>query len=226
MVNTCCVVGCSKRSGRDVGVSFYSIPAIIENQGDRTKDLSLERRQAWIAKIRREGWVPSKSSRVCSEHFLSGESMMYIHQQDIHVALSISGKPSLLYDTQNPDWAPTQKMGYKVSQPDVGRYSRLEERRKRRKVESSSESCGAANEEIFSSCSNSETLSPAMGKDLVVDAATQTDEDCVLDELHRVKHECVHLQKRVTMYEKMTLSEESLKHNEQKLKFYTGMCVF
>ena len=69
MVNTCCVVGCTKRGGRDEGVSFYSAPAIVENQGERTKELSLNWRQSWIAKIHREEWVPTKSSRVNSEHF-------------------------------------------------------------------------------------------------------------------------------------------------------------
>ena len=69
MVNICCVVGCSKRGGRDEGVSFYSIPAIIENQGERTKELSLKRWQSWIAKIHREEWAPTKLSHVCSEHF-------------------------------------------------------------------------------------------------------------------------------------------------------------
>ena len=73
MVHSCCVFKCTKRRGRDEGVSFFSIPAVIESQGTKTKELSLKRRQAWISSINRKDWVPSKSSRVCSEHFLSGK---------------------------------------------------------------------------------------------------------------------------------------------------------
>lgn len=72
MVNSCCVFKCTKRRGRDEGVFFFSIPAVIEFQGTKTKELSLKRRQAWIASINRKDWLPSKSSRVCSEHFLTG----------------------------------------------------------------------------------------------------------------------------------------------------------
>ena len=71
MVNSCCVIKCTKRRGRDEGVSFFSIPAVIEFQGAKTKELSLKRCQAWIASINRKDLVPLKSSRVCSEHFLS-----------------------------------------------------------------------------------------------------------------------------------------------------------
>ncbi len=78
MVKTCCVYGCTKRGGRDASISFYSIPAVIENQGENTKELSFRRRQAWIAKINRKEWVPSSSSRVCSEHFLSGKHKYFL----------------------------------------------------------------------------------------------------------------------------------------------------
>ena len=73
MGKTCCVYGCTKRGGRDRGVSFFSVPAVIHNQGDKTREVSFKRRQAWVARINRKEWVPSSSSRVCSEHFLSGE---------------------------------------------------------------------------------------------------------------------------------------------------------
>ena len=45
------------RGGRDEGVSFYSIPTIVENQGERTTELSLKRRKSWIAKI--QEWAPT-----------------------------------------------------------------------------------------------------------------------------------------------------------------------
>ena len=72
IVLTCCVVGCSNRGGRDRGVSFYHIPAVLEHQGEKAFELSSKRRQEWIARINRKDWVPSKNVRVCSDHFVSG----------------------------------------------------------------------------------------------------------------------------------------------------------
>ena len=40
---TCCVVGCTKRGERGIGIHFYTIPAVIQNE---TRELSLRRRQA------------------------------------------------------------------------------------------------------------------------------------------------------------------------------------
>ena len=47
MVNTCVVFGC-KHQGSKGGISFYSIPAVIHSQGDKTRQLSLQRRHAWL----------------------------------------------------------------------------------------------------------------------------------------------------------------------------------
>ena len=46
-----------------------------------------------------------------------------------------TGKPSLLYDDENPDWVPSQKMGYVISNhSDQDRYDRLKERRRRKRL--------------------------------------------------------------------------------------------
>ena len=74
MVKSCSVVHCTNRQGRDEGVSFHSIPAIIEHQGEKTKELSVRKRQAWLSAINRKDWIPSQSSRVCSVHFCSGKA--------------------------------------------------------------------------------------------------------------------------------------------------------
>ena len=72
MVHSCCVVGCRKQRGGDQGISFFVIPAIILNQGEKTHELSRKRRDAWLSSINRKDWMPSSNSRVCSEHFISG----------------------------------------------------------------------------------------------------------------------------------------------------------
>lgn len=96
MVFTCCVVNCYNRSGREKGVSFFSIPAVVEHQGEKTKELSMKRRHEWIKCINRKNWTPSKYARVCSDHFHSG-------------------KPSMLYDDTNMDWVPSLRLGYPVA---------------------------------------------------------------------------------------------------------------
>ena len=74
MVRACCVKDCSSRSDHDKGLSFFSIPAVIQHQGQRTKELSARRRIAWIAKIHRKDWTPPANSLVCERHFISGKS--------------------------------------------------------------------------------------------------------------------------------------------------------
>lgn len=61
MVICCCAVGCSNRQGRP-GKRFFAFP----------KDK--KQRDKWIAAVKREKWVPSRYSRLCSDHFVSGKS--------------------------------------------------------------------------------------------------------------------------------------------------------
>ena len=64
----CCVVGCSNNSKRDAHrVKFFQIPS-----------RNLEQRKLWIRAINRidedgNAWVPRKSSKVCSSHFIGGK---------------------------------------------------------------------------------------------------------------------------------------------------------
>ena len=72
MVNVCSVVGCHNRSNRD-GKSYFTIPGVLSNQGDRTKTLSSDRRSLWLARLNRANFEPSKHTKICSDHFLSGK---------------------------------------------------------------------------------------------------------------------------------------------------------
>ena len=45
----------------------------------------------------------------------------------------ISGKPSLLYDSNNPDWVPSQNLGYGQACGDTTRYERVTSRHMKRK---------------------------------------------------------------------------------------------
>ncbi|KAG1937144.1 uncharacterized protein LOC120461878 [Pimephales promelas] len=73
----CSVIGCSLRAGTNLlsEIKTFRFP---RNQ---------KKREAWIAAVKREGWIPTSNSRICSKHF-------------------ISGKPS--DDPENPDYIPSK----------------------------------------------------------------------------------------------------------------------
>ena len=50
----CVVLGCHNRSGRDKGVSFFRISAVITHRGPQDLELSKKRRNGFVAAISRE----------------------------------------------------------------------------------------------------------------------------------------------------------------------------
>ena len=72
MVISCWVNGCANRADGKDKKGFFSIPAIRENEGDFTKSLTEKRRRLWLANINRRDF-PTKYSKICSDHFVSGE---------------------------------------------------------------------------------------------------------------------------------------------------------
>ena len=67
MPGICCAVGCDNSRQRNPGIQFVSIP----------KDL--DRRNKWLAAIRRDHWQPTSNSRLCSQHFVSGKLFTYCY---------------------------------------------------------------------------------------------------------------------------------------------------
>ena len=57
---TCSAFGCHNRYGKDK-VQFYRFPA------------EKKRRNSWIAAVKRDGWIPTEYSRLCSAHFITGQ---------------------------------------------------------------------------------------------------------------------------------------------------------
>ena len=94
MVNFCACVGCSNRGDRNKEKSFYRLATLIIHQGEPTRALSEQRQRKSLSAIRRLDIKPTnyQHTRVCSDHF-------------------ISGNPSLLYDSINPDWVPSINLG-------------------------------------------------------------------------------------------------------------------
>lgn len=85
----CCVYGCSRQRNRAKQrwevCSFYQIPL-----GKSSK--AIQRRKLWLNALRRADFVPTKNSKVCDRHFVSG------------IAIN---------DATSVDYIPTLHLGYK-----------------------------------------------------------------------------------------------------------------
>ena len=77
MVNYCAVFGCSNRSNREKGKSFFRLPKVVCNQGDDGKTLSKERREKWINALNRVfNYHDVLHTRICSDHFITGKNCL------------------------------------------------------------------------------------------------------------------------------------------------------
>lgn len=56
--------GCSEKFVKGGGVSYFRISSKPEMQ-----------RNAWILALKRNGWTPKAHHRICSRHFVTGESV-------------------------------------------------------------------------------------------------------------------------------------------------------
>ena len=76
---SCGVVGCSNNKRRDKTLRFYKLPAVVRGSDVKTLELSIRRRQQWLANINRRDLTAmqlheTKSTlMVCCKHFISGE---------------------------------------------------------------------------------------------------------------------------------------------------------
>lgn len=60
MPTSCCAFNCTRRHRKGKRVGFHRIPK------------EPERRSRWIAAIRRDRWKPTRGTRLCGLHFVSG----------------------------------------------------------------------------------------------------------------------------------------------------------
>lgn len=100
MPRSCGVYGCKSRASR-TQKSFFRLPAEIKKGPELKVKLSYLRRKKWIIAIRRSDLTETKKKYlwICEDHFLSG-------------------KPSGIFDLDNPDWVPSLNMGYKCKPKD------------------------------------------------------------------------------------------------------------
>lgn len=63
-MTNCCVVNCSNNPQRNKNLSFHHFP-------NKKKHSAIHR--AWLVKLKREKFVPTKHSVVCSDHFTEND---------------------------------------------------------------------------------------------------------------------------------------------------------
>ncbi|KAL5005852.1 hypothetical protein ScPMuIL_017010 [Solemya velum] len=214
MVNFCAMMGCSNRSDRDKK-SFSRLPTIITSQGEQTKQLSEKRQQAWLTAISRKD-LTEKSyphTRVCQDHFISGHA-------------------SKLYDTNNPDWAPSLLLGYGTSSPTTpasqkSRYERSIIRSGKKQLYSTATTLIDFHNQTIAehhaeNCSDSGiSCQTDMGG---VDIDEREKYITVLNtEIQNLRTEVMDLRNKITNF---SLSPDSFQNNEEKVKFYTGLPNF
>uniref|UniRef100_UPI00358E3B3F uncharacterized protein n=1 Tax=Myxine glutinosa TaxID=7769 RepID=UPI00358E3B3F len=211
MLNFCCVVGCSNRSNRDKDVSFYCIPTVLEHQGDHAAKLSKERRERWLSNIKRKGYEPAKSSRVCSEHF-------------------VRGKPAYLHDIANPDWAPTQKMGYTSCHSSSVSVFHRYERSQQRNRKADNMATAAILLELHNAnpeqCPIHEQDPPVGGTETQTELSFR-DIRALEKNVEELQKDNIALRTQVCGLEEKIratgLQEEHFQSNDAKLRFYTGL---
>ena len=129
-----------------------------------------------------------------------------------------------MYDTTNPDWVPSLKMGYEPDHtPDQECYTRLQ-LRKKRKIDAAKDAADDDGLETGVACQTDMHLD-------MVDGTCQTDVDMfevsrMEEELQRLKADNQRLQTEASeakrQAERASFCVEPLRNDEQKLKFYTG----
>ncbi|XP_077583692.1 uncharacterized protein LOC144203948 [Stigmatopora nigra] len=197
MVHTCVVAGCRNRRTPGTGLSFYRFPR------------DPERKQRWIAAVNRQGWAPNDGSRLCSTHFISGKQVK---------------------NPRSPDYVPSVFTPHSVEMKEPGPAEvpdKLEARVEaanallflQRQGESRPEEPVEPNvDRSVLSLTDDESLSDS--KD---ETFSQTSNVSFDDVLQGLREENRALRESV---EKMSLSENSLRNDAEKVKFYTGLPNF
>lgn len=63
LLSICCAVRCDNNKSQKTGLTFHYTPQ------------NTERRETWIAAIKRYHWTSTEHYRLCSEHFVSGKQL-------------------------------------------------------------------------------------------------------------------------------------------------------
>ncbi|XP_047456155.1 uncharacterized protein LOC125017282 isoform X2 [Mugil cephalus] len=198
MVHTCVVAGCRNRRTPGTTLSFYRFPR------------DPERKQRWIEAVNREGWVPNDGSRLCSTHFISAPlspemkepgAFEVLDKQEARVEaanalLFLQGQGRSSADAQNQAPPPEEK------EPEPEPIAE----------ESASSSVSDEDED-----DDEESVCDSKKGRFAQTSDAPVNFDDVLKALRKENQT---LRESV---EKMSLSENSLRNDAEKVKFYTGL---
>ncbi|XP_039896688.1 neuroligin-2-like [Simochromis diagramma] len=200
--------------------SFHRFPSWRRREGSHVSDITKQRRQAWIAAVRRadiEFRAISSFLLVCSRHFLSG-------------------KPAYEMDVTNPDWAPTLGHDDKPVSDSDRHARRMQQKRKRAPIAGLMIDEGLTEEQqqnkhvmeaVDSNCVGQvEVDVPAAnvdsgdGSDSVTEAEGQT-KDCVCSQQGRAEINRLLEENRLlrAQLQKTELNETFLKDDTEKGEF-------
>ncbi|XP_067116010.1 uncharacterized protein [Osmerus mordax] len=209
MVHTCVVTGCRNRRTLGTSLSFYRFPR------------DPERKQRWIAAVNREGWVPNDGSRLCSNHFISGKQVKNPRSPDYVPTVFAAPPPSPemketgsfeLLDKQEAQVEAANALLFLQGQGRVKcELGQSQEDHETAETATSSSSSEEGEESDLSSDSKSRG-----GKPTKMTATPTKYEDTLL----ALKKENRALREAV---EKQSLTENSLRNDPEKVRFYTGL---
>ena len=139
------------------------------------------------------------------------------------IIILFAGKPSSLFDKENTDWAPNQKLGHnslkKTNQERAERYSSIQEKRRRRESAQALAQLQFCNEEEQIIDNDRATATK------VREISTQT--DLTLEQLNSIEVEINHLREEKRKVKKelqeISLDKQAFEKNDKKVLFYTGL---
>ncbi|KAG7240388.1 hypothetical protein INR49_026959 [Caranx melampygus] len=216
MVHTCVVAGCRNRRTPGTTLSFYRFPR------------DPERKQRWIAAVNREGWVPNDGSRLCSTHFISGKQVKNPRSPDyvpsVFTAAPLSPEmkePGALeiLDKQEARVEAANALLFLQGQGrsavgDRGQEEHPEEREPEAAVEESASSSISTDDDDED---DDESVSDSKKGKFAQTSEAPVNFDDILKALRKENQA---LRESV---EKMSLTENSLRNDAEKVKFYTGL---
>ncbi|XP_037555216.2 uncharacterized protein LOC119444736 [Dermacentor silvarum] len=196
---SCCVVpGCSLRSGTNLLSKVRTFRFPVE----------ADRRNAWIAAVRRDKWQPTKSSQICSAHF-------------------IQGQPSC--DPNHPDYTPTV-FPYRAqgnSGQKIARFQRAQRKRPFERADNVADS--SSDPSTSTSDANGLCDSPKMCDGETQTELTTKDIAVLLQENEAMKQrlrDMEHSSEPAEKEEAINLPEITrtvVMQSDKTLKFYTGL---
>ncbi|KAJ8929371.1 hypothetical protein NQ314_017952 [Rhamnusium bicolor] len=185
------------------------IPAVLKGRGEKLEAVSKEQRICWVRSLKRGELSETflKNARICSNHF-------------------ITGQPAELEDKDNPDWIPSQNVGYTSintkDQEAIETHSRIANRRKRLKMI-----------QMFDeSASMQEVVEPVAGPSTSMEyseeegsSGVEVQTEMGMDHLNKVFSDLNFCNEKIHALQKqlkaMDLSEESFLNNDLKALYFT-----